>query len=389
MTCSMKWTPWTVCLGVIFGLLGRVSMVHAQNSGKPPILVGQVAAMQGEWADYGLSANAGAQLAVEEINKAGGINGRPLQLLTEDNKCVATESGKLVRKLVTQDGCVAILGEIASASSLNMAPVCKDLQVPQLTPGSTRDELSAPKYDWTFRTCFKDSFQGGVIAKFALENLKAKKAALIFARGNAYSEGLADNVRKTFLKGQGAAIVVDESYGKDDRDYSSILNKVKAANPDVVFATGYYQETARLIDQARKMGITVPFLGGDGWSSKELLDKGGKAVEGCYFSDHYAADNPSPLVQKYVTNFKAKYPGGKFEPNSMSALGYDAVFMLTAALKKDPDNPATIREELAKIKDFEGVTGKMTMQSDRSMAKSAVIIAIQDGKFTYHTTINP
>ncbi len=350
------------------------------------IKVGEFASLTGKEAAFGKSSHNGTLLGVEDLNAAGGVLGKKFELITEDNRSTPGESSTIARKLISRDGIVALLGEVASGRSIEAADVCQLNKIPMISPSSTKPEVTE-KGDYIFRVCFIDPFQGKVLAIFADKTLKAKNVALLIDAATPYSVGLGSNFKETFT-GMGGKIAIEQKFNSGDKDFKAQLTAIKAANPDAIFVPSYYTEAGLIARQARDLGITVPIFGGDGWEAPELVELGGKAMEGAYYSTHFSAEATSPKIQEFVKRYKARYNGEV--PDAMAALGYDTVGVLADAMKRaGTTEPAKVRDELAKTKDFEGVSGKTTIDEHRNATKPAVIITIQDGKFKYVETINP
>lgn len=351
------------------------------------ILVGHYASMTGSEATFGQSTDNGIKLAIEEINAAGGINGRKIRLITYDDKGEAREAGVAVTRLVTRDEVVAVLGEVASGLSLTGAPICQEYGIPMVTPSSTNPKVTKVG-DKIFRVCFIDPFQGWVCAKFARENekLKASKAAILYDQAAPYSVGLQEEFAKAF-KSLGGEITSTQTYQAGAQDLTAQLNSIRATEPDVIFVPGYYTDVGNIALQARKLGINVPLLGGDGWDSVKLGQIGGKAIEGCFYSNHYSHQDPSPRVQDFIKKYKDSF--GE-TPDGLAALGYDAVRILAEAMKRAKSTGGDdIAAELAATKDFDGVTGKISIDADRNAVKPAVMLEMKGGEPIYVTTIEP
>lgn len=363
--------------------VGAVSTGCARKPQEP--LVGVYLALTGDMADFGITTRQGIELAAEEINAAGGINGQRLRLLVEDDRGKPEEARTVVTKLIDQQGVVAVLGEVASKNSLAAAPICQARGIPMLSPSSTNEEVTR-KGDFIFRVCFVDSFQGYVMARFASENLKARTAAVLWDNGSDYSKGLSSVFKSDFQK-MGGRIVADVTYAAGDVDFSSQLTRIRAAQPDVIYVPGYYTEVALIGRKARELGITVPLLGGDGWDSENLLKRAGAALDGCYFSSHYSSDTGSPVVERFVRSFQERY---STMPNALAALGYDATWILAEAMKRAGSlEPRKIRDALAATRDYPGVTGQITINEERNAVKPAVVLQVKNGAFRYVTTIQP
>jgi branched-chain amino acid transport system substrate-binding protein len=352
------------------------------------ILVGFYGSLTGDGASFGISSREGAQLAVDEINNAGGIlGGRKIRLLVEDDQSKPEEASNAVTKLITQDKVVGVIGEVASRRSLAAGPVCQKYQVPMVSPASTNERVTDIG-DYIFRVCFIDPFQGEVLAKFAFNDLKARKAAVLKDIQQDYSVGLTDSIVKHFTA-LGGQVTDPVSYSSGDSDFRAILTQVRSQKPDVIFVTGYYPEAAIIARQARELGIKVPLLGGDGWVG-QALENGREALANSYISNHYSGDNPDPIVQTFVKSYRAKF---NKDPDSIAALGYDAAKVLADAMTRagSTDGPK-VRDALAKA-DVPGVTGRLKMNAKRNVDKPAVIqeVTFANGsvKFVYKATINP
>ncbi len=350
------------------------------------IKVGEFASLTGKEAAFGQSSHKGTLLAIDDINAGGRVLGKQIKLISEDNLSKPGESATIVHKLISRDNVVAILGEVASGRSLEAAPICQQNQIPMISPSSTNPKVTEVG-DYIFRVCFTDPFQGKLLANFARTTLKAGKVAVLTDVASAYSAGLANYFKEPFVQG-GGTIVADEKYSGGDKDFKAQLTAIKAANPDAIFVPGYYTEAGLIVAQARQLGITVPLFGGDGWEAPELLQIGGPALEGTYYSTHYSAENQDPNVQAFVKKFQAKFNGET--PDAMAALGYDSAMVLADAIKRagTTDGPK-LRDAIAATKDFMCITGKTTLDAERNATKGAVIITIKDGKFKYVETINP
>jgi branched-chain amino acid transport system substrate-binding protein len=355
------------------------------SSKSDEIVIGHYASMTGSEATFGRSTDNGIHLAVDEINAAGGVKGKKIRVITYDDKGETREAGSAVTRLVTNDHVVAVLGEVATGLSLVGAPVCQENGVPMVSPSSTNPKVTEIG-DMIFRVCFIDPFQGWVCAKFASENLKATKAAILYDQQAPYAVGLQDEFDKSFAK-FGGKIVSKQTYQKGDPDFSAQLTAIRANQPQVIFIPGYYTDVGNIAIQARKLGIDVPLLGGDGWDSSKLGGIAGKAIDGCYYSNHYSHQDPSPRVQDFIRKYKDK--NGDI-PDGLAALGYDAARILCDAIGRAGSlSGADIAAELAKTKDFDGVTGKITIDKDRNAVKPAVMLEMKDSEPKYVSTIQP
>jgi branched-chain amino acid transport system substrate-binding protein len=363
-------------------LLILSSCSKKQETGIP---VGQFTSLTGAQATFGQSNDRGVQLAVEEINASGGVLGQPLRIITKDNQSKPGETSTVVRELITRNKVVALIGEVASGRSLEAAPIAQRSGIPMISPASTNEKVTEVG-DHIFRVCFIDPFQGTVCAKFARNNLGATKAGILTDVSKDYSMGLTKSFREEFTK-QGGVITGEQSYSGGDKDFNAQLTAIKADNPQVIFLPAYYTEAPLIIRQARQLGITAPFVGGDGWDSPELIEVGGPSVEGCYFSNHFSEQSTDPNVVAFVDACRKKY---KADPDAMVALGYDSVRLLADAMKRaGTTDPAKVTAALAATKDFPGVTGKITLDAHRNPTKPAVMLQVKNGKFAYVETIAP
>src|SRR4051812_17495836 len=352
------------------------------------IVVGMYGSLTGDGASFGQSSREGTQLAVDEINNAGGLlGGRKIKLLVEDDQSKPEEASNAVTKLVTQDKVVAVLGEVASRRSLAAAPVCQKYMIPMISPSSTNERVTQVG-DYIFRVCFIDPFQGEVLAKFAYNDLKARKVAILKDIQQDYSVGLTDSIMKHFTA-LGGQVLDPVSYSSGDSDFKAILTQVRSQKPDAVFATGYYPEAAIIVRQARELGMKMPILGGDGWVG-DALQNGREALNNTYISNHYSGDNPDPVVQNFVKAYRAKF---NREPDAIAALAYDSVKVLADAVTRTNSTEGPkLRDALASA-DVLGVTGHLKINAKRNVDKPAVIqeVTYANGavKFVYKTTINP
>src|SRR5688500_16964503 len=350
-----------------------------------PILVGYYGDLSGRTSSFGQSTKNGVEMAADEINKAGGVKGRQIQIITEDDQGEPNKAATVVTKLINQDRVHALLGEVASSNSLAAAPKAQEAKIPMISPSSTNPNVTQVG-DFIFRVCFIDPFQGEVMAKFAANNLKAKRAAILYDFNSDYSRGLREFFTRSF-KGLGGEIVAEQSYTQGDRDFSSQLTQIRAANPDVIYVPGYYGEVGVIANQSKQLGIKAPLLGGDGWDSPQLWQLGGASLNGNYISNHYSVDDPSPAIKKFVADYTMRYQA---RPDALAALGYDSMRVLADAIKRaGGTDSAKLREAIAQTRSFAGVTGSITIDKDRNAVKPAVVLKLQDQKFVYDTTIYP
>jgi branched-chain amino acid transport system substrate-binding protein len=355
------------------------------GGGDQEIRIGEYSSLTGTAATFGTSTDKGAKLVVEETNAAGGVLGKQIKLIVEDDQSKPEEAATVVTKLITRDGVKAVVGEVASSRSLAAAPICQSNGVPMVTPSSTNPKVTQVG-DYVFRVCFIDEFQGDVIAKFVAGSLKMKRAAILKDVKNEYSVGLAQYFTKSFTK-MGGEIVAEQAYSEGDADFKAQLTAIKAAKPEIIIVPGYYNEAGLIVKQGRELNMTEPFMGGDGWDSAKLLEIGGAAMEGNYYCNHYSTQDTREIVQNFVKKFREKY---NEVPDAIAALSYDATRILIEAIKRagTTDGPK-LRDAMAATKDFDGVTGTITINNERNATKSAVILTIKDGKLDLKETIRP
>lgn len=349
------------------------------------IKIGEVGSMTGAEATFGISTHNGIQLAVDEINSAGGIKGKKIKIISLDDQGKPEEAATAITKLITQDKVKAVIGEVASSRSIAMAPIAQQYKIPMISPSSTNPKVTEIG-DYIFRVCFIDPFQGLVMARFATEILKFKNIAILRDVKNDYSVGLSDVFSESFKK-MGGTIVEDKSYSAGDIDFKSQLTAIKSKKPDAIYVPGYYTEVGLIARQARELGIKAPLMGGDGWDSPKLKEIGGASVDGSYFSNHYSTEEKSERVQNFIANYKKVY---NEVPDGLAAMGYDAAHVLASAMTRVKDeSSAELRSAIAQTKDFNGVTGVITLDEKRNATKSAVVLKVESGEFKYQTTIKP
>ena len=349
------------------------------------IKVGEYASLTGDTATFGQSTHLGIQLAIDETNAVGGVNGKKIVLVTEDDASKPDQAQSVVTKLITQDKVVAMLGEVASTRSMRGGAVCQQYQIPMISPSSTNPKVTQVG-NYVFRVCFTDDFQGAVDAVFAHDQ-GYKKVAVFKDLKSDYSVGFSDVFSREFSK-RGGVISGVQTYQSGDTDFKAQLNSLKAGSPEAVLVPGYYTEMGTIARQAKDVGLNVPLLGGDGWDSPGLIPGAGTALEGSFFADHYfATDLKDPSTQAFIQAFKVK--NGK-NPDALAALGYDAGKVLIDAIKraKSIDGPG-IRDAIADTRDFPGVTGKITIDSNRNARKSALVFQIKGNEFKVFKTYTP
>jgi branched-chain amino acid transport system substrate-binding protein len=349
------------------------------------ILIGEVGSLTGSEATFGISTRNAIDLAIREVNAAGGVKGKKIELRVYDNQSKPEEAANAANRLINQDNVLLILGEVASSNSIAMATKAQPAKVPMISNASTNPRVTEIG-DYIFRVCFIDPFQGYVMAKFAHDNLKMNKVAVLRDLGSDYSQGLADVFERKFTE-MGGKIVARETYTKGSTDFRSQLTAIKRSSPEAIYIPGYYNDIGLIARQARELGITATLMGGDGWDSEKLFELGGSAIDGSYFSNHYSPDDPNPRIQKFIAAYKAAYGS---VPDALAALGYDAAMVAVDAIKRAPSfDRAAIRDAIAQTRNFHGVTGSITLDEKRNATKPAVVLEVTKGKTKYVDTIAP
>jgi branched-chain amino acid transport system substrate-binding protein len=366
-------------------LTGLVPLAGCKKSGGDEIVIGHYASMTGGTAHFGQDTDKAVRLAVDQINAAGGIAGKKIKVVTLDTRGDSAEAASAVSRLIDVEKATAVIGEVSSSLSLAGGRVAQRQRIPMVSPSSTNPKVTQVG-DFVFRVCFLDPFQGKVMANFARDHLKFDRVAILKDIKNDYSIGLADAFKAAFTA-KGGAIPAEQSYSQGDTDFSAQLTAIKGTDAQAIFVPGYYSEVGAIARTKERLGLAVPMLGGDGWDAPDLTKIAGTALNGSYFSNHFAPDVATPTARKFVADFKAKY--GQ-EPTGLGALGYDAAAVLAEAMKQASAlTPDAVREALTKVKNFEGVSGTITINGERNADKSAVVIKIVDGKFKYETTVQP
>jgi branched-chain amino acid transport system substrate-binding protein len=370
---------WTRLIALF--LIGLPTFLRAQGE----IKIGEVDPLTGGVSQFGIGCHQGFVLAFDEINRSGGVLGQKLELVTEDDQSKPGQSSTAVRKLITQDKVVAILGDATSSATLEAAPIAQSDKIPMITPTATNPRITEVG-DYIFRVCFLDEFQGRVLARFVRKKLNARKVVALIDVKQDYSVDLTKFFKDEFSK-LGGMVVGEQSYATGDTDFRAQLTSIRVAQPDVVFVPGYYQEVALIVKQGRQIGLHMPFVGCDGWANQALLEIGGKAVDGCYFTNHFSPDDPTPIVKEFVAKFQEKYGA---PPDTFAALGYDAARLLADAIKRagSTDSKA-LRDALAETAGFEGVTGRISFDANRNASKPGLIVTVKGGKFEIAERIAP
>jgi branched-chain amino acid transport system substrate-binding protein len=366
---------------------------HASSSGgagtapaqSGEIVIGHYASLTGNTAHFGQDTDKAVRLAADEVNAAGGLLGRQVRIVTLDDRGDSAEAANAVTRLIDVEKASALIGEVASSLSLAGGRVAQRRKVPMVSPSSTNPKVTQVG-DYIFRVCFLDPFQGKVMADFARDQLKFDNVGILKDVKNDYSIGLADAFRAAFTA-RGGKIAIEQSFSAGDTDFSAQITAIKATGVQGLYVPGYYAEVGAIARTAQRLGLKVPMMGGDGWDAPDLFTIAGDALDGSYFSNHFAPDNASATSQKFVNTFKSKYGQA---PTGLGALGYDAAGVLFDAIKRSgKTDPQSIRDALVTTKNFEGVSGTITMNINRDADKSAVIVAIEGGKGKYRATVAP
>jgi branched-chain amino acid transport system substrate-binding protein len=366
------------------------------SCGGNAIKVGLVVPLTGDVKTFGESTKNGAMMAFDDVNAAGGINGRRIRVVIADDKNDPTEAANAGGKLIDMDGVVGIVGSVSTKCSLPLADRCRMANVPMITPTSTNPKVTVTEdgqhKPTIFRACFTDSFQGAVAARFAAESLRARTAGVMYDVGNDYSRGLADYFRR-FFEGLGGRVVAFESYQRDDVDFSALLAKVRQQTPDLLFLPDYYNKVGLIAKQARAQGLAAVLLGGDGWDSPSMLEIAGDAIAGAYFVNHYSPDEQRPEVQTWVSRYQARF--GQ-RPDALATLGYDAALLMVEAIRSAaaaaPESTLTrarVTEALGGISDYPCVSGSVTLDAFGNPIKRAAVIQYTATGQRYVATVSP
>jgi branched-chain amino acid transport system substrate-binding protein len=365
------------------------AMMVAVPAKAKEIKIGLITPLSGDVKTYGESVRNSFLIAVEEANAKGGVAGMKITYVIQDDRNDPTEAANVANLLVNQYRVKAIVGAVTSKATIPVSDIIQAAKIPTLTPTATNPKVTVAdgkRKDYMFRSCFIDPFQGMVMAKFSRETLKKKRAAVLFDSSNDYSKGTAEVFRDGFQK-LGGTSVAFEAYGKDDVDFSALLTKVKASGADVLFLPDYYNKVGLIAKQVQEKGLKIQLVGPDGWDSPDLVKIAGTAIEGGYFSNHYSPDDKRPEVVAWVKKYKDMY--GQV-PDALGTLAYDGTNLLLEAIRKaGSDDPKKIRDALASIRDFQGVTGKSTLDRNGDSIKSAAIVRITGGRQKFVTMVNP
>lgn len=361
-------------------------LISGVSHAKDKIKLGLIAPLTGDVKTFGESAKNGFAIALEEYSKKGKYIIEPV---IADDKNDPTEGANAALKLITQDRVIAISGPLTSKVSIPVSDIANNNKIPMVTGTATNPKVTVhegKRKQYVFRACFIDPFQGTVAANFALRDLKAKTAAVLYDVGNDYSKGLGEYFRSTFTKG-GGKIIAYESYQKDDVDFSALITKVQVKKPDIIYLPDYYNKVALIARQIREKGLKSIMIGGDGWDSPDLLKIAGNAIVGGYFTNHYSPDRKDPIAEAFIKKYKERF---KVVPDTFAALSYDATMMLLKAIDsaKKPKQEEIVRY-LSAMKNQKGVTGNISFDKNGDAIKSAVLLRVEKDGVKYMTTVNP
>jgi branched-chain amino acid transport system substrate-binding protein len=378
----MSLGSWTLALTLGCGLL---TLGCGNRASSPEWRVGAYLSLSGEEAAFGIFTKEGIELAVDEINKAGGVKGKPIKVLYEDDKSNPQEATNKVLQLIDRDKVVALLGEVTSARSKAGGIVANRKHVPVITPSATNPDVTRVG-PFVFRVCFTDDVQGQAAADFIVDRLGKKRIAVLYATDDLYSTGLAEEMRKE-LKQRGGAIVAEKGFLKKETNFTTYLNELKASKPDVIYTPIYYNQMTLIARQGKAAGIEGEmFVGGDGWDADELVNDAGDELEGAYFTNFYAPDVPWANAKDFRVQYNERF---HHDPSSNAAMGYDAAKLLVDAIgRAKDDTPDAIRQAIQDTKGFQGATGAITMDADRNADKPVIVVQVKGKKFTYFATVH-
>jgi len=372
-------------LRVLAGLACAAAAAGCGGLRREPVKIGFFMSISGRDASFGEASLRGARLAAERLNAEGGVLGRPVELVVEDDRSVAGESATAAKKLISRERVVALVGECSSARTLEAAPIAQASGIPLVTPASTSPRVTEAG-DAVFRVCFTDEFQGEVIATFARRRLGLARAALLVDSTAPYSVGLAQCFSRTFTA-LGGTVVASQKYAGADTDFRGQLTAIRAAGPDALFLPGYYVAAGLVARQARDLGLRATIIGGDGFEAPQLLEIGGAALEGAYYSTHFAVESTDPVSRSFVQAYRARWGA---EPNSLSALTYDAVRLVADAIARaGTTERGALRLALSRTRAFPGATGATTMDARRDATKDVAIITVRNGRLAFVERFRP
>lgn len=350
------------------------------------ILIGGIGPLTGGASTYGQSVKDGAELYIKEVNAAGGIDGKKVRLIFEDDQADGTLASNAFNKLVDNDKVTAILGGVTSGATLAIANKATQSKIPMITASATEPSVTTVGGEYMFRVCYVDSFQGIALANYSFDILKNTKVAILYNVASDYSKGIADSFKASF-EAKGGTVTAFLSYNEGDKDFSAQLTQIAGVEAESLLLPDYYGTVGLIAKQARNAGIEAQLLGGDGWESDELYGIGGDGVDGARYITHYFSGDAAPVVADFVKAFNTEYSK---QPDGFSALSYDAMKVLLDAIDaaNSTDGPA-IQAEMMKMK-MDGVTGSsMTFGADRTAVKGAVILEVEKDTLKLVDKVNP
>lgn len=347
------------------------------------IKIGGVFPKTGDVPALGAAMENGAKLAIKEINDAGGVLGKKLEFIVEDDQNQAATAPNAITKLIEQDKVLAVVGTYASKCSIPMAAIAKQSKVVMITPGSTNEKVTTEGGEYVFRACFIDPLQGKIGAQFATENLKAKKVAMLYDVGNDYCVGISKEFKSNF-ESLGGIISYEKTYNAGESDFKAFLTEIKQLDVDVLYLPDNYSTVGLIAKQAKEIGITAALLGSDSWSDPGLIQVGGDAIEGAYFTDHLSLKSDNSKIKSFVSNYKAEY---NIDPSAFSVLSYDSVYIVAEAIKAAGSaDSEKIKDAMAKL-DTECGTTNYKFDDKRNPIKSVVINKVVKGEFNFEAEI--
>lgn len=374
---------------LVLSLVSGCSSNEEDASNK--IRVGLNYELTGDAATYGQGLVEGIELAFEEINSNGGVLGKEIEIVKIDNKSEATEAANVSTRLSTREDVVVLLGPATSGNTKAAIPAAMENEIPLISASATADDVTVDSNgnvkEYIFKTCFNDSFQGVMMAKFAFEDLNLTNGAVLADSTSDYAQGLSKAFQETF-KDLGGNVLAVEAYQSGDTDYKAVLTTLKGLDPEFLFIPGYYEELGLIIRQARELGLNIPILGGDGYESPKLVEIAGvEALNDIYYSSHYSPQDDSEKVVDFKNNFKAKYDK---DPDAFNALGYDAAYLFADALERANEvDTEKLKEALESTDGFEGVTGVLSIDENHNPVKSVTILKIDNGETTFVKKLDP
>lgn len=364
-------------------LVGSLAFTGCGKQEASTIKIGLCIPITGNMPDSGKLATWGAQMAVEEINKNGGVLGKQVELVIEDDNNKGDKAATAVQKLIDKDKVVGIVGSAHTVAALPMGPVCTQNKIPLISPNPTNVKITKEGGEYVYQIQFTDPVQANALADYTINDLKLKNAAILYNISNDYPKAFAEAFTSSF-KEKGGKILASETYNEGDTDFKVQLTKIKETNPEVVLFPDLYANVSLIVQQARELGITAQFIGGDGWANHKLIDIAGNATEGAYLTTSMSVEDPSEKVQKFVSDYKAKYSD---EPANTSTMFYDAIYVMCDAITRANSTDGTAIKDALKTTNLDCVTGNITFDQERHANKEVVIAQIKNGSYKYVTKV--